>query len=516
MLRSIWSRPRVVTPGTLAVTDPKVLERIQFNGLTERDLGVVMQWQRACQEALNPLVDAFYAQVERSVHTHAILHKHSSIERQRPMLTSYIQALFAGRIDDAYVAARVRVGQAHDRIDLDAGWFVAMYGVIRSHLSEAVRRAGASVRERAEFDDSLGRLIQVDMAICVQALMDSRREKLEAMNEAQKHSAEMSRFITEVASVLKCVAAGELSVRASDDGLEDHRKIKAALNSALLNVDHALGQVKAAASQVSSAAGQISAGSQTVAQGATTQAAALESIASNIKELTRVARATAENAARAATETGKARSATETGAETMKRLSAAMEQIKASSQSTAGIVRTIDEIAFQTNLLSLNASVEAARAGAAGRGFAVVAEEVRALALQAAGAAKESTQLIKNALANSERGVVLSTEARESFQQILDLVRGVNGAMGDMSTTAKQQGDALLTANRSVEELRSVTHQNAAASEQSASAAEELSGQAQELDSLVRKFELTEDLDVSRERVGSRLPSVRSTGRYPH
>ena len=115
-----------------------------------------------------------------------------------------------------------------------------------------------------------------------------------------------------------------------------------------------------------------------------------------------------------------ARSSADKGVESMGRMSSAINRIKSSSDSTAKIVKTIDEIAFQTNLLALNAAVEAARAGDAGKGFAVVAEEVRNLAMRSAEAAKNTANLIEDAVKNSENGVAINAEVLKNFQDIAE------------------------------------------------------------------------------------------------
>ena len=129
-----------------------------------------------------------------------------------------------------------------------------------------------------------------------------------------------------------------------------------------------------------------------------------------MQEMSSITRQNALNARDANGIAEEARNSADRGVESMNRMSSSINRIKSSSDATAKIVKTIDEIAFQTNLLALNAAVEAARAGDAGKGFAVVAEEVRNLAHRSAEAAKNTTNLIEEAVRNSEDGVKINSE----------------------------------------------------------------------------------------------------------
>ena len=186
-----------------------------------------------------------------------------------------------------------------------------------------------------------------------------------------------------------------------------------------------------------------------------------------------------------------ARSSADKGVESMSRMSSAINKIKTSSDSTARIVKTIDEIAFQTNLLALNAAVEAARAGDAGKGFAVVAEEVRNLAMRSAEAAKNTADLIEEAVRNSENGVNINAEVLKNFQEITERTNKVSQVMAEIAAASDQQDQGISELNKAVEHLNHVTQQNAANAEESASAAEEMSSQSKEMRSMVAGFKLT-------------------------
>src|SRR5207244_6281044 len=138
-----------------------------------------------------------------------------------------------------------------------------------------------------------------------------------------------------------------------------------------------------------------------------------------------------------------ARASANKGMGSMKRLSQAMDKIKSSGDATAKSVKTIDEIACQTNLLALDAAVEAARAGDAGKGFAVVAEEVRNLAMRSAEAAKNTANLIEESVKNVEGGVALNQEVLSNLQEINGQIEKVSEVVAEIAAASDQQSQGV-------------------------------------------------------------------------
>jgi methyl-accepting chemotaxis protein len=173
--------------------------------------------------------------------------------------------------------------------------------------------------------------------------------------------------------------------------------------------------------------------------------------------------------------------------ETSKRI----KRLGESSQEIGNIVELINDIAEQTNILALNAEIEAARAGDAGKGFAVVADEVRALSIRAAEAAKQTAALIEESVGHTQQGVTMTKDVQETFFDIAKRASRVREVMAEMAAASEQQTLGIGQVNAAVEQMNAVTQQTAASAEESASAAEELTSQATQVRGLVGQFTLT-------------------------
>ncbi|WP_169307680.1 methyl-accepting chemotaxis protein [Gemmatimonas aurantiaca] len=294
--------------------------------------------------------------------------------------------------------------------------------------------------------------------------------------------------LTEARRVLDAVANRNLEVETEGEFAGEFARMQESLNTAIGQLGDALGQARAASEQVDDAARQLADASQQLAIGASSQAENAERVGVAIGTLS-------ANAARAATQATdmkssaeKAQASVQQGAETMQALNADMQRIKHSADATQRIVKTIDEIAFQTNLLALNAAVEAARAGDAGRGFAVVAEEVRALAIRSAEAAKQTAALIDEEIQNVDGGVKREEQVREQLLAARQHVERLTAAIADIVHAANQQSSAAGEISNGIAIVNEVTQQVASNAEEGAASSEELLGQATHLAAVVKAF----------------------------
>jgi len=242
------------------------------------------------------------------------------------------------------------------------------------------------------------------------------------------------------------------------------------------------------AEQVASAANQVSSASQSLAGGSSQQAASLEETSASIEELASMSSQNNDNAQQADSLMKEAGTIVANANSSMKQLKEAMGKITKASEETGKIIRTIDEIAFQTNLLALNAAVEAARAGEAGAGFAVVADEVRNLAMRAAEAAKNTSNLIEENIKNIQEGSDLVINTDEAFSQVEDSAKKVAELIGEIAAASREQTQGIGQINKATDEMDTVTQQVAANAEETAAASEELSAQAETMHGIVEQL----------------------------
>ena len=180
----------------------------------------------------------------------------------------------------------------------------------------------------------------------------------------------------------------------------------------------------------------------------------------------------------------------ETSNQKMTDMQGAMEEITEKSKEISKIIKTIDDIAFQTNILSLNAAIEAARAGEAGKGFAVVADEVGNLAKKSQEAAQNTSLLIEETIGAVQKGAKFTEETAEALHSVSESTNQVNDLIGEISKASEEESSGVSRLSDGLQEISAVVQENSATAEESAATAEELSAQANLMNDLVDKFKV--------------------------
>lgn len=309
-------------------------------------------------------------------------------------------------------------------------------------------------------------------------------------NSLKAASSTLKQYVNDISHHLNSMAKGDMTEEITQDYRGDFAPIKESLLKISRDLSKTISIIDASAEQVSSGAEQVSSGAQALAQGATEQASSVEELSASIAEIAERVNKNAANAANADQFSQQSSAGLVHGNEQMQSMVSAMTEISDSSSQIANIIKTIEDIAFQTNILSLNAAVEAARAGDAGKGFAVVADEVRSLANKSAEAAKNTTALIQHEISAVEKGQKTADETAKSLSSVMDTAKKTTDLIDKISSASAAQATSINQITAGVDQISAVVQTNSATSEESAATSEELSSQAQMLKNTLAVFKL--------------------------
>lgn len=253
-----------------------------------------------------------------------------------------------------------------------------------------------------------------------------------------------------------------------------------------------LTQINEVSEQVAAGSDQLAGGAQALAEGATDQAGAVEELTATVESVSGIAEKGAQTAADAYQNVLTAIDNAGKSREDLKALTDAMERISSTSMEIQNIIGSIEDIASQTNLLSLNASIEAARAGEAGKGFAVVADQIGKLAGDSAKAAVNTRDLIEKSLQEIENGNQITEKTVAALNEILEAMNSFEDVAKTSSTNSSEQADMLKQIEQGIEQISGVIQSNSASAEETSATSQELSTQSEGLKNLVGRFKLAE------------------------
>lgn len=307
---------------------------------------------------------------------------------------------------------------------------------------------------------------------------------------AELYSRKLRQRIARMRRMVAAVASGDLSQHISVDHADEIGLVITELATMQQSLVSLLEHIRAPIISIESAANEVARGGFELSSSTERAAASLEQTSSAMTQFTALSSQLAQTAAESEGLANTAAGSAATGSKDMEQAAAIVEAIAQSSNKIADIIKIIDGVAFQTNLLALNASVEAARAGDHGRGFNVVAEEVRKLAQEAAKSAADIKHLIEESADRVNEGVSQIQTVRESMDELVSSVDTVTRRVVDISQASREQAAGIADVSGAIQQLDSLTQQNAALAEESNASAEELLQQARRLQELVAVFQL--------------------------
>lgn len=522
--------------GKIAVTDNVLQAKARLLGLNADSLGWIAGVSTRLQDKIPAILEKLTNVFQESDGLRSLLREGNLQNSQLAnRLARYVKDALSGQVTDSYCKQRLELGELCAAKGLD----ISYYPILAQRFQQIVYEELVSMRlqqpEIRQFTQTLTKLTAFDTAVleqgCKNSLQMTHQQELDAVHDQYK--GEFNRFaeivleaaavgdltsrsdlndwpehhralvsalnelldsilvpLQEAIHVLEELKNRNLTARIEGQYVGDHKLIPRALNPALDDLSSALRQVAEVVMQVEEGAHKVAEEASALSSGASQQAGALQQIRSTVMELQKKTQDNDGNATRANELSTSTMNQASDGNLKMMDLVDSIGGIKQAAGQISKIVKVIEEIAFQTNLLSLNAAVEAARAGEHGKGFAVVAEEVRNLALRSAKQAKETTNLIDETIRKVESGVKIAGETADAFNAIVKDVEVVSGLVDKITGASHEQARDIEQVNLALGEIDTVTQNNSINARESADIAQQMSDGASHLRDLISHFQI--------------------------
>ena len=354
--------------------------------------------------------------------------------------------------------------------------------IITNSITEPVEQIDAAVASLRK-----GELSNVEMLT-----YESEDEFGDTIRNLKEAMGILADYVSEISVEVKAIAQGDLTRNGNDitDFLGDFSELKVSLVYILKRFNSTMTEISNLAEQVSSNASEVENASRSLADGATEQAGVIEELNATVDTVVDLAADTAKETQSASARVKASANKANEEKEKMNELLTEMEYITEISKEIGNIITDIEDIASQTNLLSLNASIEAARAGEAGRGFAVVADQIGKLAADSAKSAVNTRDLIDKTLVEIEKGNTITRTTADAFNQIIADMESFAEIAQNTMEKANSQAESLGQIGQGIEQLSSVVQGNAASSEENTAISINLAEGAAKMHDRVNIFKL--------------------------
>lgn len=326
-----------------------------------------------------------------------------------------------------------------------------------------------------------------------EVVVTNSRDELETLSNSLKITVNcVNAYLSEIKEVLAHLAQGNLNIEVGDNFQGDFIVVRHSLTNIIASLNRTMHQISEATVRLSGTADTLNGHSETLHQASVEQNRAMRMLVDEVEAVKQNLEVVSGNAAETKNQVAQISAKIADGTAQMQQLLEAMSAISGNANEISKVSKVIEDISFQTNILALNASVEAARAGAAGKGFAVVAEEVRTLAGRSAEAAKSTTQMIDGSYAMIQTGAVLTNTTAESLAEIAGLSSEISEITDHLTQAVDTQRQSLSEITEKVNDISGVTDLNMQTARDTATVSGELSQEADHLKHMIGQFLLRE------------------------
>lgn len=420
-----------------------------------------------------------------------------AIEHVDQVVDGQTMRVFQRRLEIAQIAA-----EGHDMIVLSLMPTVLISAVIVFLLSRSILFALALARRLVRIDegdvaaDPVSIIGSGEFAALMREILRMRQVVETRQREAHRRDAETSNrvskeqafVVAQVADGLSALASGNLKFRLESIFPAEFDKTRCDFNEAIASLEIAMSAISYSSESIDNGSSEVALAASNLASRTERQAASLSESVVAIASMAKDLKMSSDGALEAAVVVASTRDVANGSRDVMNEAIRAMGDIEASSRAIVQVVNLIDQIAFQTNMLALNAGIEAARAGDEGKGFAIVAHEVRALAGRASEAARDIGLLISTSSTHVQKGANLVQQTGEALERIVAQVDTVDTLVGDIAASAQRQVEDVCQININISNIDQVVQENSEMAKAATAALDQIRENSCTLDSLVRRF----------------------------
>ncbi|MEG3640936.1 methyl-accepting chemotaxis protein [Magnetococcus sp. PR-3] len=500
-------------------SEPKLdLEHIEqmkrFVGFTDKDASILKKLRPLAKEHAVDIVDDFYSRISSfSQLEQVITRAGSSVERLKRTQVEYLIQLFDGEYGRDYFLRRWRIGQMHNQIGLEPGWYLGGYSLYRQLFSPIIMKALGKPKKIQKAIGALDKILTLDSELAIGSYIDAVMDSLRDVNVSKK---EIEQKVNEYGNFIDLVADGDLTQHLAVEGDDDLAQLGNNLNVMTERLAEMSRSINGASSDMHKTLADVQKAVADQSSGAAQQAAAVNETTSTLVEIRTTSSQTLEKATELGKSAERTREVGDRGLDMVEENIAGMQSIRTRVEGIAASILALSKqtqqigeitgvvagLAQHSKMLALNASIEAAKAGDSGKGFAVVAAEVKDLAEQS----EESTAQVQKILTeiqhatdravmateegvkDVDQGVVLMSRTGEVVRDLKDVIHQSVLSSQQIVAAVRQEAVGIDQVSTAMNEINSVTGQFVEATQKTSGASEDLNRLAVTLQDTVSRF----------------------------